>query len=299
MKRAYQWILMICIMMFLTMCAEAGEGMKIGEVLDNCPVYTLPGEADASSMLSKGTMVEIAFCMAFGEENWSFVSSKDGVYGYVQSAYIRDMSAAYNRVGQVITFGRYEQDNNPDNGPEEIEWIVLDAKDGKNLLLSKYGLDAKAYDDYNRNGTWRNCSLRSWLNSAFMDAAFSDEERAAIAQTVVDNGDEQNYNGYDTDGGTNTDDWLFLLSYHEVFELYYEAEFIRKCIPTKYAIAQGAWNTQDTQNNGDKIGWWWLRSPGLDQHNAMRMTYTGDRGCYNINNCTGCLRPAFWADLLQ
>ena len=28
--------------------------------------------------------------------------------------------------GSIVTFGRYEQDGNSDNGGEKIEWIVLD-----------------------------------------------------------------------------------------------------------------------------------------------------------------------------
>lgn len=31
-------------------------------------------------------------------------------------------------VGSIVTFGRYEQDGNPDNGQEKIEWIVLDVQ---------------------------------------------------------------------------------------------------------------------------------------------------------------------------
>ena len=31
----------------------------------------------------------------------------------------------------ILKFGRYEQDNNFDNGEEEIEWIVLAKKDGQ------------------------------------------------------------------------------------------------------------------------------------------------------------------------
>ena len=50
------------------------------------------------------------------------------------------------RIGDIVTFGRYEQDNNLDNGPEEIDWIVLDIQGDKALLLSKYGLDAKQYN---------------------------------------------------------------------------------------------------------------------------------------------------------
>lgn len=48
---------------------------------------------------------------------------------------------------KTVTFGRYEQDNNLGNGPEPIEWIVLDSNNGEVLLLSKYGLDVKKYND--------------------------------------------------------------------------------------------------------------------------------------------------------
>lgn len=37
--------------------------------------------------------------------------------------------------GNIITFGRYEQDNNLDNGPEPIEWSVFEVADGKVTLF--------------------------------------------------------------------------------------------------------------------------------------------------------------------
>ena len=51
----------------------------------------------------------------------------------------------YVKAGDTIIFGTYEQDNNPDNGPEPIEWDVLDSKDGNVLVVSKYVLDWKEY----------------------------------------------------------------------------------------------------------------------------------------------------------
>ena len=36
--------------------------------------------------------------------------------------------------GSIITFGRYEQDGNKDNGSEDIEWRVLKLEDGKATL---------------------------------------------------------------------------------------------------------------------------------------------------------------------
>lgn len=47
-----------------------------------------------------------------------------------------------------MTFGHYEQDNDTANGPEEIEWLILDydAENNRVLVVSPYGLDAKPYN---------------------------------------------------------------------------------------------------------------------------------------------------------
>ena len=41
------------------------------------------------------------------------------------------------RAGEIISFGRFEQDNNTDNGTETIEWIVLDVNEKDNLSESE------------------------------------------------------------------------------------------------------------------------------------------------------------------
>ena len=83
-------------------------------------------------------------------------------------------SAEEVKKDDMILFGHYEQDNDLGNGPEPIEWIVLDTQDGKALLLSKYGLDAVPYnDDNNRAVTRETCTLRTWLNDTFLNAAFT------------------------------------------------------------------------------------------------------------------------------
>ena len=47
--------------------------------------------------------------------------------------------------GDIVEFGRYMQKN--DNDMDNIEWNVLDVKDGKALLLSRYALDFKQYNE--------------------------------------------------------------------------------------------------------------------------------------------------------
>jgi len=101
------------------------------------------------------------------------------------------MKEAFQTIGNIVRFGLYEQDNNLDNGPEEIEWIVLDVQQEKSLLLSKYGLDAICYNTEKTNVTWETCTLRSWLNSEFLKKAFTMQEQSAILSTKVDNSKNQ------------------------------------------------------------------------------------------------------------
>lgn len=82
---------------------------------------------------------------------------------------------------ETVLFGSYEQDGDAANGKEPIEWLVL-ARDGdKALLLSKYALDHQSfmpfYEPVTEPFTWESCSLRQWLNSTFLNAAFSAEEQ--------------------------------------------------------------------------------------------------------------------------
>ena len=54
---------------------------------------------------------------------------------------------ASDSVDDYVTFGHYEQDNNTVNDKEVIEWKEMDKNGGSILLLSKYGLDHKKYNE--------------------------------------------------------------------------------------------------------------------------------------------------------
>ena len=99
--------------------------------------------------------------------------------------------APYRTVGSIVTFGHYEQDNNPENGAEEIEWIVQQVSGNKVNLISRCTLDMMKYHSFQRMPlTWEECDLRKWLNSDFFEAAFNSSEQDAILVTTVKNGDE-------------------------------------------------------------------------------------------------------------
>lgn len=57
---------------------------------------------------------------------------------------------------KTIKFGNYWQTN--DKTKEIIEWKVLDIKNGKALLISKYALDCRQYHENSCNITWEECT---------------------------------------------------------------------------------------------------------------------------------------------
>ena len=114
---------------------------------------------------------------------------------------------------ETVQFGRYDQDNDPETEPEPIEWMVLEERDGKRLLFSRDLLEQKRFNETYGNNNWEGCTLRAWLNNEFMQTAFTEEERAAILLTHVDNSKEQDNPAYqDTNSGNDTDDYIFLIS---------------------------------------------------------------------------------------
>ncbi len=206
-------------------------------------------------------------------------------------------------VGDIITFGNYEQDNNLDNGSEPIEWIVLDVLDGKALLLSKYGLDAKPYEAGTQSITWETCTLRSWLNNDFKDSAFNMNEQKIILITNVDNSSSQNWS---ISGGNNTTDQIFLLSCAEAHQyLNVESKNVNannsihtRIIPTTYAIAQGARiKDSDQSEEGTLTGVWWLRSLGSNYRRAACVLNDGSLDYDAVHYKDFVVRPALWVDL--
>ena len=119
---------------------------------------------------------------------------------------------------------------------EPIRWRVLSAEGNRALLLSDAVLDNQHYQ-VEKEGiggtillttTWAKSCLRSWLNGydssfnssgrnysgrSFIDNAFTDEERAAVMDTSVTTAANSKYN---TSGGADTTDKIFLLSESEV-----------------------------------------------------------------------------------
>ncbi len=206
--------------------------------------------------------------------------------------------------GDTLFFGSFPQTaEGTDSTP--IEWIVLDVREGKCLLLSRYGLYAgPLHTEKDRQVTWETYSVRSWLNGDFFAAAFSVQEQAAILVTDVDNSAAQGYEGWNPQDENTTQDRVFLLSYaeaHQYLQLAYHDPEVTgsrsRLAPTEYAKQAGAWTTDEILTpDGLDTGWWLLRSPGPSPDLGSCVNNGGSLSDCPFTLHTGCIRPALWID---
>ena len=209
------------------------------------------------------------------------------------------------QAGDIVLFGHYPQTmDGTDDTP--IEWLVLNYDDVNHrvLLLSRYGIDCRQYDEGD-GVTWETCNLRTWLNNDFLNRAFSKEERSAILLTEVDNSKSQGYSKFKRKGGKNTKDYLFLLSYSEANQYFGLKSFLdenpenvsARLKQTDYTQNKSKWLFTDnlTEDGSPSIPWW-LRSPG---DSKVLNCFVGAGGFLNHGNPSNYygVRPAFWLDL--
>lgn len=199
------------------------------------------------------------------------------------------------KVGDIVYFGTYEQDNKTSNGKENIEWLVLTKEKNRVLVISDKALDYQKYNSSKTSVTWETCTLRKWLNNDFINAAFSAEERAKIP-TVTVSADKNPE--YDTYPGNATKDRVFLLSIVEA-EKYFTSDEARKCVPTEYAISNGAYTSDSYTKGGKATCWWWLRSPGFNLYNAADVEVGGDvfENGGSAYSGADAVRPAMWISI--
>ena len=200
---------------------------------------------------------------------------------------------------QTVVFGAYAE-NHPYDEPLPIEWYVLDRDaDGRCLLLSVHALDDMWYfDDYGiADATWETSIARSWLNGEFIDAAFSDAERAHILLTDVDNTfDHPEWPN--VTGGANTQDLVFLLSIDEMSRYFgVEPSSLDDIDPFSQEEPDPLLGA--TYAEGGQKTSWWLRSPASRQDFASFVdtqgrVWTGTDGAQNGNRYG--MRPAMWVD---
>ena len=190
------------------------------------------------------------------------------------------------KVGKTIEFGNYPQDK--DGTEKPIEWIVMKKEGNQVLLLSKYVLDAKPYDEWEAV-TWQTSDIRQWLNNEFYTTAFNKSEKAKIQTSLIKNEDNSEHG---TSGENDTEDKVFLLSEKEAETLFSnDDERIAKA--TGYAEKSGVYV------NEKKESVWWLRSPGYSSSRAAEVSEYGwvDQDGPSVYCSDGGVRPALHLNL--
>lgn len=206
------------------------------------------------------------------------------------------------KVGETVYFGNYEQDGDEDNGKEKIEWIVLDKKKNKVLLISKDILHVIPYNLLNTGIEWERCVLRKWLNNDFAKEAFTAKENKKIEKSEIKNKENKKYH---TSGGGDTVDKIFPLSIEEA-EKYFKKDEKRAGKVNEYGIKKIAKSLNKSEDElkekefSESNNWyWWLRSPGILKNNAAAVEPDGSvnlNGYIVIQKKIG-VRPAIWLKL--
>ena len=181
----------------------------------------------------------------------------------------------------TLFLGSYEQDDNTGNGKEPLEWYILEEKDGKTLLTTKYTIDNEKFNATLTNTSWENSSIRVWLNNTFLNSAFTKEEQTAILTSTIDNTQVDSSVEWKMIDAKPTEDKVFLLSYNEYFK-YLQLDEERNPEATSYANIKGS-------------NWWiLLRSPGKNRK-EVRYYSKGEAGTTAVDGAHG-IRPAVWID---
>ena len=227
------------------------------------------------SVSKKGTTAKVE--SSSQEEDKESEHKEETTAKVESSSQKKDKNPEY-KVGETTEFGNYPQDK--DGTEKPIEWIVMKNEGNQVLLLSKYVLDVKPYNEEWEAVTWQTSDIRQWLNNEFYTTAFNKTEKAKIQTSLIKN----EYN--------DTEDKVFLLSEKEAKTLFSnDDERIAKA--TGYAEKSGVYV------NEEKSVLWWLRSPGDDSDYAAEVNYVGwvsRHGSYVDGNNDG-VRPALHLNL--
>lgn len=186
-----------------------------------------------------------------------------GLYHYNGNRYAKEDGSIWRRV-------------------EPIRWRFLSSDGNDVFVVSEKALAARRYNESykgKRDGfyanNYKNSEIRSWLNSDFLNKAFSDD--SLITTTLVDNSSTST--GYTNNqyACENTNDQIFLLSYAEA--------------------TNGEYGFGDRLNRtcrnlaGDAVDWW-LRSPDEQSWGRAKCVIIGGNTGDRIIDYGRFVRPA-------
>ena len=202
------------------------------------------------------------------------------------------------------------------------DWRVLDIKTNKALLISKKMLEMLPYHEKAEKLSWKDCSLRSYLNFDFY-YGLNKKSRLAIVETINTNTKNP---WYGTSGGDMSCDRVFILSIEEVARYFGNSGALKqqrgghikyfRVKNNKFIEVEkpdtSQWccfgdrfdSARIVRNKDGKAQRWWLRTPGDNERHAA---YVFDNGTVDVggmgvsieqnNEFYFGVRPALWLNL--
>ncbi len=161
--------------------------------------------------------------------------------------------------GEHIHFGNFFQN---DNNKEPIEWIVVDVNENKAKLLSFKCLRSLPFNVTTGFFTWKNSSIRRYLNDGFYNEAFISAEKETICDEEIYTGGEHDRNDLPIE---KTTDRVYLMSRKEVSIMNNNDDsfsgFGNMCYLTKFAKKENEYFNLAGLSLNDYV-LWWTRSSG-------------------------------------
>lgn len=204
-------------------------------------------------------------------------------------------------IGKTITFGSWYQNNAQEKTP--LEWCCIGKRGNAATLMSvkilcfrpwcKAQIHNISQDDFSehRLRAWKNSDIREWLNTVFLNEAFTPDEQRYMpemlqtdmaydykrhTQTITDRCQDRIFLPWEDDGLSN------VLYYDETDRI--SRKMVSNPEATPYALA-GSPGAPEHSHDGS-ISWWWL-----DRSNSWHYGYL-----YRHAASLG-VRPFIWVEL--
>ena len=198
------------------------------------------------------------------------------------------------KVGDIITLGKWNikpcgdvnefsnaldderKKRTSDGTLDDVEWKILVIENGRALVVSKYCVDNRPYNNYiSEKNIWSKSSLRNWLNTVFYEEAFSSTEKDCVVSTAV----------ADSEGGGSVNK-IWILTKEEI-EKYMPNWCDRICLGRFWTCFGCKWEEVS----------WHTRSPG--PYDDRVLSVSSDGGSFEDSYVKWKLhiRPAMWVDL--
>lgn len=167
-----------------------------------------------------------------------------------------ECSSDYMKNLQTVVFGRYPQKDRTGKNSDPIEWYVLEKKKDYAVLISKYILDYKQYNNSGVNDYFGKSTLYKWLQDDFYNKAFNYSEKNLINDKISIPSEEDFQFAHKAGEGEWTDDaFLFNSNSNSINHTYCKAH------PTSYCMRISDEIENTDEKHASNCSSYWINNP--------------------------------------